>query len=83
MKPLKRPGHLPHTSRTPPAHVPDVISEAQPRAAGLQKRIKNALVAQKVVSGSVSGDVFRRIWGHHRFGLIFDRKITFFSSFLR
>ena len=65
------PAHLPHTSRTPPGHLPDVISEAQPRAAGLPKRLKNAFVAQKVVSGSVSGGVFRQIWGHHRFGLIF------------
>ena len=65
------PAHLPHTSRTPPGHLPDVISEAQPRAAGLPKRLKNAFVAQKVVSGSVSGDNSCRLWGYHRFGLIF------------
>ena len=78
VKPLKRPGHLPHTSRTPPAHLPDVISEAQPRAAGLPKRLKNAFFAQKVVAGSVSGDNSCRLWGYHRFGLIFWSKNTVF-----
>ena len=72
------PAHLPHTSRTPPGHLPDVISEAQPRAAGLPKRLKNAFVAQKVVSGSVSGDNSCRLWGYHRFGLIFWSKNTVF-----
>ena len=55
VKPLKRPGHLPHTSRTPPAHLPDVISEAQPRAAGLQKRIKKRTCCPK-------GGVGKRVW---------------------
>ena len=69
-------------SRTRPAHVLDVIFGVQPDAAGQPKTMKNALVVQKLVSGSVSGGVFCRFWSHRGLGLLFSLKNSIFSLFL-